>query len=382
MKKIKIIADNKIPFLKGVFEPYADVEYYPGKEITNDKIIDADALITRTRTKCNEALLRNSRVKLITTATIGYDHIDIDYCRNNGIKWLNAPGCNSTSVMQYISSALLYLAKKENFNLKDKTIGIIGVGNVGTKISKIAEIFGMNILLNDPPRERAENNNKFVHINEIIRRADIITFHVPLNTDGPDKTFHLADNNFFSQLKKKPIVLNSSRGEVIDTSAIKNAIRTGTISNAVLDVWENEPNIDLELLSMADICTPHIAGYSADGKANGTSVCVNAVNNFFKLGIDSDWYPQNIPNANHATEVQIDCNNKSEQQIFDQIFQSTYDIKKDDEKLRTSPDTFEKQRGDYPIRREYGNYKIIHDNCNSEIISKLKMLGFTINNLI
>ena len=379
MEKIKIIADNNIPFLKGVFEPYADIEYYPGKEITNKKIIDAHALITRTRTKCNEALLRNSRVKLITTATIGYDHIDVDYCRKNGIKWLNAPGCNSTSVMQYISSALLYLAKKENFNLKDKTIGIIGVGNVGSKVSKIAEIFGMNILLNDPPRERVEKNNKFVHISEIMNQADIITFHVPLNRDGIDKTFHLADNNFFSQLKRKPIIINSSRGEVIDNSAIKNAIRNNIISSAVLDVWENEPDIDFELLRMADIGTPHIAGYSADGKANGTSVCVNAVNNYFKLGIDTEWYPQNIPNADHGTEVKIDCNNKSEQQIFDQVFLSIYDIKKDDAKLRTSPVTFEKQRGDYPIRREYGNYKIIHDNCNSTIIGKLKMLGFKIN---
>lgn len=379
MKKIKIVADNKIPFLKGVFEPFADIEYYPGTEITNDKIIDADALITRTRTKCNESLLNNSSVKLITTATIGYDHIDVEYCYKKGIKWLNAPGCNSTSVMQYISSALYYLAKKDNFNLSDKTIGIIGVGNVGSKVCKAAEIYGMKVLMNDPPRGREERDSDFVDISEIQENADIITFHVPLNKDGQDKTFHLGSDDFFSKLKKKPIIINSSRGEVIDTTALKNALRNGLINNVVLDVWENEPVIDLELLEMVDIATPHIAGYSADGKANGTAVCVNAVNKFFDLGICADWYPENIPNAENRTELKLECDGKSEQRVFEEAVLLIYNIKKDDAKLRLSPHTFEKQRGDYPIRREYANYTIQSGNCNSDLLKKLNNLGFKVN---
>ena len=237
-KNIKIVADDKIPFLKGVLEPFAQVEYFPGSKISRDKILDADALIVRTRTKCNKDLLDGTNVKLITTATIGIDHIDIEYCEQSNIKWYNAPGCNSSSVMQYITSALLSLAEIENFNLTDKTIGIVGVGNVGSKIKKIAETLGMKVLVNDPPRERVEGGNEFSSLEIIKLESDIITFNVPLNKEGIDKTYHLADERFFEGLKKKPIIINSSRGEVIKTSALKNSIAENQVSNVVLDVWE------------------------------------------------------------------------------------------------------------------------------------------------
>ncbi|MCW8848857.1 MAG: 4-phosphoerythronate dehydrogenase, partial [Melioribacteraceae bacterium] len=242
---IKIVADDKIPFLKGVLEPFVQVEYFPGSKISSEKIIDADALIIRTRTKCNKDLLEGTNVKLITTATIGTDHIDVEYCEQNNIKWINAPGCNSTSVMQYITSALLSLAEKQNFILSDKTIGIVGVGNVGSKIKKIAETLGMNVLVNDPPRERLEGGNEFSNLEILKSESDIITFHVPLIREGIDKTYHLADETFFNQLTKKLIIINSSRGEVIKTSALKDSVSKGKISNIVLDVWENEPDIDL-----------------------------------------------------------------------------------------------------------------------------------------
>ncbi|MCB0742389.1 MAG: 4-phosphoerythronate dehydrogenase, partial [Ignavibacteriae bacterium] len=244
---MKIVADDKIPFLKGVLEPYADVEYFSGSKISKENILNADALIVRTRTKCNKDLMDGTKIKIVTTATIGTDHIDIDYCDQNNIKWLNAPGCNSTSVMQYISSVLLTLAQLENSNLAEKTIGIIGIGNVGSKIKKVAEILGMKVLLNDPPREREEGGNKFCSLDKIIKESDIITFHVPLNKQGIDKTFHLADETFFNKLEKKPIIINSSRGEVIKTAALKEAIKNDKVNSVVLDVWENEPNIDLEL---------------------------------------------------------------------------------------------------------------------------------------
>jgi erythronate-4-phosphate dehydrogenase len=377
-RKIKIIADDKIPFLKGVLEPYANIEYYPGKDITKEKIIDADALIVRTRTKCNKDLLSGTKIKIVTTATIGTDHIDINYCEKNNIKWLNAPGCNSTSVMQYVTAALLTLAEMGDFYLDNKTIGIVGVGNVGSKIQRIAELLGMKVLLNDPPRERKEGGNQFCSLRELINESDIITFHVPLNKSGLDQTYHLADEKFFSQLEKKPIIINSSRGEVIKTSALKNAINNGKISKTVLDVWENEPKIDLELLELVDFGTPHIAGYSLEGKANGTSVCVNAVNEFFKLGLKRNWYPKEIPFPEIGNSIEIECKNKTDQYIIKEAVLRAYNILEDDERLRKSPDTFEKQRGDYPIRREFNNYTVKLRNCESRVNEQLAVLGFNI----
>lgn len=376
--KIKIIADDKIPFLKGVFEPVADIDYYSGKEINSEIVKNADALITRTRTKCNEELLDGSSIKLITTATIGYDHIDTKYCEENNIKWFNAPGCNSGSVKQYITSALFTIAEKEKFNLADKTIGIVGVGNVGSKIQNVAEALGMKILLNDPPRERKEGGKNFCSLDKIKNESDIITFHVPLNKNGIDKTYQLADDLFFDQLKKKPIIVNSSRGEVVKTSSLKNAIKEGKISNVILDVWENEPEIDLELLDIVDIATPHIAGYSADGKANGTSVCVNAINEYFNLGLTKNWFPENVPIAKNGNEISVNTKNKSEQNIFADIIFSTYKILEDDMRLRISPQTFEKQRGDYPIRREFQNYIVKNILNDIELKNKLLKLGFQI----
>lgn len=375
-KKIKIIADNEIPFLKGVLEPFVEIEYYKGSEITKNIVQDADALIVRTRTKCNEELLKGSNVKFIGTATIGFDHIDTSYCTSNGIKWINAPGCNSSSVQQYLTSALLTLAKLKNLDLDKMTIGIVGVGNVGSKVKKIAKILGLKILLNDPPRERIEGSKKYTSLNHLIEESDIITFHVPLNRNGIDKTFHLADEVFFRKIIGGKILINTSRGEVIETSALKNAIRIGKVTASILDVWENEPYIDLDLLRMVDIATPHIAGYSVEGKANGTSLCVNAINKFFNLGLADNWFPENIPMPIDGIKLDIECKNRSLQDIFCEIIFSTYDIKTDDIKLRKSPETFEEQREKYPIRREFENYIVNLSNAYNEIIKALSDLNF------
>ena len=377
-KNIKIIADDKIPFLKEVFDALIDIEYYPGSEINNKIVKDADAIIIRTRTKCNEDLLKNSKVKLITTATIGFDHIDIEYCDRNKIKWINAPGCNSSSVMQYISAILLFFAQKDNFYLQNKTLGIIGVGNVGRKVQKIAKIFGMNILLNDPPRERNEGSKDFCHIDEIKEKSDIITFHVPLNLHGIDKTFHLVDEEFFNTLQKTPYLINSSRGEVIKTEALKVAIHSNKTKGTAIDVWENEPSIDLELLNLVDIATPHIAGYSAEGKANGTSVCVNKINEFFGLGLPPNWYPENIPLPDKGNQITINGKNKYDQEIFFELIEFTYDVLQDDSDLRTNPQHFETLRGKYPIRREFDCFDLNLIHCNTNLIEKIKKLNFNI----
>ena len=371
---MKIIIDNKIPYIKGALEPFAEVIYLPGDKTTPEIVKDADALITRTRTNCNEQLLSGSAVKFIATATIGYDHIDTDFCEQTGISWTNAPGCNSKSVEQYIASALIVLAEQRNFSLREKTIGIVGVGNVGAKVARLCEIFGMRVLLNDPPRARTEGNNGFVELKTLLEEADIISLHVPLNMDGTDKTFHLADDLFFSTVKRNPIIINSCRGEVTETNSLKTALKTGRISGAVIDCWEHEPELDRELLNLTNIATPHIAGYSRDGKANGTSMSIRALSKFFKLGINnwkcSDVEPPLSP------DIYIDGTGKSTHQILAEAILATYDIRKDDQTLRHSVDTFEKQRGDYPVRREFQAFRIFCKINNIKAIHKLNQLGF------
>ncbi len=377
-KKIKIVADSKIPFLQGVLEPYTDIIYLPPKEITREKIIDADALLVRTRTACNANLLEGTNVKFIATATIGYDHIDVAFCNSKNIKWINAPGCNSSSVMQYIASALLTLACKEKYNLHEMTIGVVGVGNVGSKVARLSKTLGMNVLLNDPPRERKEGNGKFISLNELIDRSNIITFHVPLIKEGLDKTYHLADDLFFEKLKEKKMLFNTSRGEVVSTSALKNAIKNKIIVKSVIDVWENEPNIDRELLNLVDITTPHIAGYSADGKANGTAICVREIGSFFGLGISKEWYPTSVPVPGNHKELIFECKGKTSQEIVSEVILATYDVSRDDETFRKSVDTFEKQRGDYPVRREFPFYQIKLLNSNQELNMTMTDLGFNL----
>ncbi len=377
-KKIKIIADDKIPFLEGVLEPFADITYLPPSQIVKEVVKDADALIIRTRTKCSAELLEKSNIKFIATATIGFDHIDTSFCESHGIKWVNAPGCNSSSVQQYVASALLTLAKKKNIRLEAKTMGIVGVGNVGNKVEKIARIFGMNVLLNDPPRERNEHNKKFVPLDYLIAKSDIISLHVPLNMNGIDKTFHLADRSFFVKFKDSKIFINTSRGEVVETSALKEAIKNKLISACVLDVWENEPKIDRELLSVVDIATPHIAGYTVEGKANGTATCVNSVNEFFSLGLQPNWYPTNLPLSNRSNEISINCAEKNIQEIYFNCIHPTYDIMEDDLRLRKSVSDFEKQRSEYLVRREFNYYDVHLDNADEATQQKISELGFNI----
>jgi erythronate-4-phosphate dehydrogenase len=373
---VKIIADDKIPFLKGALEPFTDVVYLPGKEITRDVIADADAMLIRTRTRCNENLLRGTSVRFIGTATIGYDHIDTLYCDMNNIRWTNAPGCNSSSVQQYIASALLTVASRFSDNLREKTLGIIGVGNVGSKVAKLGNILGMNVLLNDPPRARKEGDKEFVTFDRILREADIVTVHVPLIMSGENKTFHLFDNIAFEKMKNGSWFFNTSRGEVVDTAALKNVLDTFKLRGAVIDVWEHEPDVDQELLSKIFLATPHIAGYSTDGKANGTAMVVNSLSSFFNLPFDN-WYPDNVPPPSFP-EIVIDGKAKTDDDIINKAVFHTYSIKEDDKKFRNSPPTFEKQRGDYPLRREFPSYSVNLANSSEDVRTALSKMGFKI----
>jgi len=376
MSRIKIIADDKIPFLKGALEPFADIHYIPGNHITPETVKDADAIITRTRTRCNEKLLKGSKVKFIASATIGYDHIDTGYCDSAGIKWTNAPGCNSASVRQYIVSALLYLAVEKNMDPGKATLGVIGVGNVGTKVCRIAEILGMRVLKNDPPRARMEGGKEFAELSELLTQSDIVTLHVPLNRTGIDKTLHMTGHAFIHQMKEGSVLINTSRGEVVDEQVIKQAVARGKFSAVVLDVFENEPAIDLELLDVLTLATPHIAGYSADGKANGTMMAVQAVSRFFNLGND-DWRPSDVPVPKQTT-LSPDTSGTQLYEMLWEIYKQTYDITRDDKQLRKNPLLFEDLREKYPLRREPESYTVKIIKGGREITDRLERLGFSI----
>ncbi|NDW08523.1 4-phosphoerythronate dehydrogenase PdxB [Dysgonomonas sp. 520] len=370
---MKIVADKNIPYLKGIAEHYGDVTYLSGNEFTKESIKNADILIVRTVTYFGREILEGSRVKLICSATIGYDHIDTDYCDRNGIKWTNAPGCNSASVQQYIVSALIQISRKKRISLKGKTIGIVGVGNVGSKVAKACEILGMKVLLNDPPRQEAEKSKIFVELEKIQQEADIITFHTPLNKTGEYKTLHLADKDFFLGLKKQPIIINSARGGIIDTNAVKESIKSGIISASVVDCWENEPDIDIEYMNMADIATPHIAGYSADGKGNATRMSLEVIADLCNLP-RTPIYSIKVPDPENLV---IDLNAfRAENRVYEAILK-TYNPEDDCLLLRENPRNFTKLRGSYPLRREYPAYRVINETPDEKEI--LSQLGFITN---
>lgn len=364
-----VVIDDKIPLIQGVLEPYAEVVYLKGADIDAEAVRDADALIIRTRTICNEQLLKGSSVKFIATATIGFDHIDTQYCDANGITWTNAPGCNSGSVLQYIASVLAVLRLRWGIDVIEKTIGIVGVGNVGSKVEALCRHLGMKVLLCDPPRKDSEGGD-FVDYNYVLEHADIITHHVPLNAKGKYPTFHMFNDDVLTKLGQKPVIINTSRGEVVKTSSIKKAINNGLVEHVVLDVWENEPTIDIELLEQTLISTPHIAGYSADGKANGTAMSINALSKFFDLPL-LDWYPEEIPAVEPKELLALNEN------VFE-ILNKTYNIEEDSDKLKYSPDKFEYFRGAYPIRREFGFYSVEVKPAANKIMQTLKNIGFKV----
>ena len=339
---MKIVADKDVPFLNGVLEPYGEVLYKKGAEITNDDVKDADALILRTRTICNAELLDGSSVKLIATATIGTDHVDFDYCNAHGIEVQNAAGCNAGGVMQYVFSALYGIAARKGIKIDGGTIGIIGVGNVGKKVEQMATYLGFNVLKCDPPRAEAEGPDGFCSLDTLLEESQIVTLHVPLD----ENTRGMANEAFFAHMQQGTIFINASRGEIVDESALKMAMPK--LGATVIDTWNNEPNIDVELVDMVDIATPHIAGYSYQGKQMGTAMSVRAVARHFGIEELYDFFPADEPDHE---PVLLDLKGKNHGQIA-AVFQYNYPIFTDDFRFRMEPAKFEKLRSEYQYRRE------------------------------
>ena len=342
MTNPKIVIDDKIPYIKETISKLTNrAVYIPGNMIGNDDIRDADALIIRTRTHCDARLLKGSNVKFVATATIGYDHIDTNFMEQAGIKWINCPGCNASSVAQYIDAVLTLIKTEKHIDIQKQTIGIVGCGHVGKKVVEVARRKGMNILICDPPRSDAEGEKGFVSMEQIAKEADIITFHVPLTKEGSYPTYHLANETLFDSLSKRPIIINSSRGAVVDNEALLYAINYNKVKDAVIDTWENEPNINKELLKRVWIGTPHIAGYSADGKTNADNMVISALCEFFSLPMQPAICPPEIPNADLCPK------NEDERTLF------FYNPIPESNKLKLEPEKFEWFRNNYPLRREY-----------------------------
>ncbi|MBR5905003.1 MAG: 4-phosphoerythronate dehydrogenase [Bacteroidales bacterium] len=341
---MKLVVDNAIPFIQGVLEPFGEVVYKEGAAIAPDDVKDADGLIIRTRTRCDAALLDNSAVRFIATATIGTDHIDLEYCKQRGIHVQNASGCNSGGVMNYVLSAIYGSASRKRIRLEGSTVGIIGVGNVGSRVARALQILGFKVLLCDPPRAEAEGPAQFCDLDYLLRNSDVVTMHVPLLPTTRD----MADARFFSKMKLGAIFVNASRGEVVVEADLLQAIpKLGAV---ILDTWQNEPDISRELLNSVDIATPHIAGYSYQGKLQGTAMAVRSAARFFGIQELYDFFPN--PGEEPKDAIKLDLRGKSEGQIAS-IIQYNYPIFTDDFIFRSDPDRFEFFREHYRYRREF-----------------------------
>lgn len=339
----KVVIDNGIPFIEGVFEPYCEVLYKDGPEITHEDVIDADALIIRTRTKCDEAFLEGTAIKIIATATIGTDHIDLEFCRAHQIKVYNAQGCNAGGVIQYVFSALYGVAARKAIKLDGATFGIIGVGHVGGKVERMARALGFNVLLCDPPREAVEGPDDFCSLDYLLAHSNIVTMHTPLD----ETTRDMADDHFFNLMRPGSIFINTSRGEVVVEEALLRA--RPKLGAVVIDTWRNEPAINKELMNAIDIATPHIAGYSLQGKINGTASAVQAVARYF--GLKSLYrYEPSTDNPEHEP-VHLDLRGKAQGEIAS-IFQYNYPIFTDDFMFRLQNGDFAAMRNTYKYRRE------------------------------
>lgn len=330
---MRVVIDTAIPYIKGILEPYSEVIYLPAKEITADVVRNADALIIRTRTKCDRSLLDGSAVKFIATATIGTDHIDQDYCATHNIKVCSAPGCNARGVLQWASATLHHITTSDKRQPESYTLGVVGVGNVGSLVSEYAHRWGFRVMECDPPRE-AREGGEFYTIDEIAKVCDIITLHTPLD----NTTYHLVNNELISKMRPDAIIINASRGEVVDNRAVAESGH-----QYIFDVWESEPNIEQRILKGATLATPHIAGYSVQGKANATAMVVNALSRHFDLPLNN-WYPEGVK---RTTPRPI-----SWSELCDTITRYC-DIEKESLLLKNSPQDFEHMRNSYNYREEY-----------------------------
>jgi len=377
---MKIIVDENIPFAEEAFLRFGDIILLNGRKIENSVCKDADILIVRSITNVDEELLNGSSIKFVGSATTGADHIDTRYLSENNIAHYIAAGCNAYSVVEYFFSAITHLAIEKGFSFQGKKLGVIGVGKIGSKVAAIGKSLGFEIIKNDPPLKRETGSDEYRPLEEALN-ADIITFHVPLNKTGIDKTHHMIDSKMLEKIRPGTVIVNSSRGSIIDNEALNNRLVAHNDLLTVIDVWENEPTISKDLLNNVNIGTAHIAGYSLEGKVNGTVMVYNELCKF--LNQQPDWQPSLPIVENQSLSVKSP---QSIEEILSILIKNIYDIIEDNSLLKKGINMstaergiyFDKLRKKYGIRREFNNYKIIPEQLSENIIAQLKALRFLV----
>ena len=388
---MKIVCATNMPFAQEAFQTLGDVRVMEGRDISASDVRDVRILALRSTTQVNRALLEGSQVGFVGTATIGTDHMDLAYLDTAGIRWCFAPGCNANSVSEYVTAALLCLGQRHGITLEGLTMGVIGVGNVGSRVVRKARALGMRVVMTDPPRERGEGAQgagfepgPFVSLEQVLAEADVITVHVPLTKEGRDKTYHLADESFFSKVKKGCLFLNAARGAVVETQALLKALDTGRVGHVVLDTWEGEPRYRTDMLARVEIGTPHIAGHSFEGKAMGTVMVYREVCRF--LGVEPVWSHEPLMPPTLVPEVTVDATAGGDEAVLREIVRQIYDIEADDQRFRETSSlddgarakAFDRLRRDYPERREFQYTRVLLKQGTPALRKKLKGLGFAV----
>lgn len=381
--RILIVADANIPFVESMYSTIADVRLVDGNSITSHTVRDADILLVRSVTRIGKDILEGSKVRFVGAVTSGYDHVDLQYLSSKGIRFAYAPGCNSNSVAEYIVAAILVLSKRLRLDLQRMTIGVVGVGNVGSKVVHKAAALGMRVLQNDPPLERISGSPELVSLDDLME-VDIVTLHVPLTHEGNDATHYLFDERRIAAMKPGSILINTSRGLVVKTEALQKALCTGHLRTAVLDVWEKEPEINVDVMSMAAIGTPHIAGYSVEGKTNGAVMIYESVCK--RIHVGQNWSSEGKIPPPEVPKICVTSPSDGSTKLIHEIVRKCYDIESDDIRLREvfklNPEErksyFNKLRAEYPPRREFAATTIEIPQSQVDLVHCLEDIGFSV----
>ena len=380
---VQFVVDENIPFAREAFSHLGSVILLPGRAITREAIRDAQALIVRSVTTVDATLLSDTGVQFVGTATTGVEHIDREYLAARDIGFAAAPGCNANAVAEYVLTALLVTAHARGLSLSGKTLGVIGNGRIGSIVAAKTPALGMQTLLHDPPLARATGDQRYLPLAEVLQ-ADFLTLHVPLTCDGPDATFHLIGADELAHMTPSSILINTARGEVVDNAALLTTLTKGTIGGAVLDVWEREPDINRDLLDRVLLGTPHVAGYSSDGKINGTVMVYQACCRFW--GIEPVWTPPDppaTPASGSLPHLQFDATGKDFQTLAHDMITTLYDLRADHARMRDRlavpeplrPQAFDQLRKNYPHSHEFACSPISITGGNPNLLARLHTLG-------
>jgi erythronate-4-phosphate dehydrogenase len=374
-----IVADENIPLLDAFFQGFGEIRRVPGRSIDRATVEQADVLLVRSVTNVNRALLEGSKVRFVGTCTIGTDHLDLDYFNRAGIQWSSAPGCNARGVVDYVLGSLQTLAEIEGADLNQRTYGVVGAGEVGGRLVKVLKGLGWNVLVCDPPRQIAEDGD-YVSLEQIIEQCDVISLHTPLTKSGNGSTWHLLDRDRLNRLKPGAWLINASRGPVVDNAALRDVLLEREDLQAVLDVWEGEPEVDVDLADLCVLATPHIAGYSLDGKQRGTAQIYQAL--CAHLGQEPAIELSDLLPPPWLAEVHLNASTDPAWALAT-LCRSVYDPRRDDADFRRSlvgtvdeqRKAFDLLRKHYPERREIDGLKVRIHGQSARLSGIVEALG-------